>query len=185
MKKFSFDIPIFPLSGAILLPKANLPLNIFEERYISMVDYALSHDKIIGIIQTMGNNNKLFKIGSIGEITSFHKTDDGRYLINLFGIDLFKTTKEIESDNKFRIFNVECKNKKSDESIKIKENFNKLLLIEKFKLFVKKSNPEIIPFCLAIILAFIILFLKFIRLVVKSPFGYKSSNKAFLTMVLI
>ena len=74
----------------------------------------------------------------------FYKTNDERYIINLFGIDLFNTTKEIESNNKFRIFNVECNNKKSEELIKIKENFNKLLLIEKFKLFVKNLTQILV-----------------------------------------
>ena len=80
--------PIFPLNGAVLFPKTNLPLNIFEDRYIAMVDHALSKDRLIGMIQSK-NNGDLFNIGCLGKIISFNETNDGRYLINLKGISCF------------------------------------------------------------------------------------------------
>ena len=143
MKKIIFDIPVFPLDGAILMPKANLPLNIFEQRYISMVDYALSNNKIIGMIQSVENSKKLFGIGSFGKITSFNKTNDGRYIINLLGARLFKTNKELKTSKKFRIFNVKCKNFNKKEWQSKKNDSEKLLLISKFKIFIKKYNPSI------------------------------------------
>ena len=82
------QIPIFPLNGAVLYPETNLPLNIFEDRYIDMVDFALSNKRLIGMIQT-DEKGKLFKVGCIGKITSFNETKDGRYLINL---ELLKAT---------------------------------------------------------------------------------------------
>ena len=73
IKELPKIIPIFPLSGALLLPMGNLPLNIFEPRYLSMIDYAMKNDKIIGMIQYAENSKKLFGIGSFGKITSFNK----------------------------------------------------------------------------------------------------------------
>ena len=86
------NFPVFPLNGAILFPNTNLPLNIFEEKYIDMVDYALSHNRLIGMIQTQENKD-LFKIGCLGKITNFTETSDGRYQINLEGINRFKIKK--------------------------------------------------------------------------------------------
>ena len=107
MKKFSKQIPIFPLSGALLLPSGNLPLNIFEPRYISMIDYAFKNNKIIGMIQPKSKNSKeLFKIGCIGKITTYSQTNDDRYIINLKGLSKFKIINEIQHSAKFRIFNV-------------------------------------------------------------------------------
>ena len=80
---------IFPLNGAILFPNTNLPLNIFEDRYIKMVDYALSHSRLIGMIQTKKNND-FFSVGCLGKITNFTETSDGRYQINLEGLNRFK-----------------------------------------------------------------------------------------------
>ena len=67
--------PIFPLNGAIMFPKTSLPLNIFEKRYIQLIDYALSNERIFGMIQTKDNGD-LFKVGCLGKITSFQETDD-------------------------------------------------------------------------------------------------------------
>ena len=112
-------IPIFPLNGAIMFPNTNLPLNIFEERYIDMVDYSLSNNKIIGMIQHRGNN-ELYDIGCFGKITAFNETPDKRYIINLEGKNCFKVIKEISSDRKFRLCEIEVfedynNNKLSDE----------------------------------------------------------------------
>ena len=82
------NLPVFPLNGAVLFPNTNLPLNIFEERYIDMVDYALSKDRMIGMIQK-NTNDEFFNIGCTGKITSFLETEDGKYQINLQGLDRF------------------------------------------------------------------------------------------------
>tara|TARA_B100001123_G_C14860307_1_gene847740 strand:+ start:71 stop:685 length:615 start_codon:yes stop_codon:yes gene_type:complete len=135
------NLPVFPLSGAILFPKSNLPLNIFEKRYLEMVDYSLSNNKTIGMIQEMEKSNKLYKIGCCGKITSFHETNDGRYLINLYGIKLFKIIKEINSKNKFRMFEVEFLKSNNDFDLK-ESNISKSLLLKKFKSFVNKTDIQ-------------------------------------------
>jgi len=142
MNKEIITLPLFPLNGAILFPESNLPLNIFEERYIDMIDYALSRDKKIGMIQSKENDNELYKVGCIGKITSYHETDDNRYVINLYGVDYFKIIKEIKAEKKFRIFQIEENKQEIFEDKVEKNNFDKFLLIEKFKLFISKASPE-------------------------------------------
>src|SRR5262249_35155378 len=84
-------IPVFPLPGALLLPRTELPLNIFEPRYLNMIDDALSSDRLIGMIQPAPHTRdpmhpKLCGVGCVGRITTFSETDDGRYLITLTGV---------------------------------------------------------------------------------------------------
>src|SRR3954466_10986472 len=85
-------IPIFPLPGALLLPRGQMPLNIFEPRYLAMVDEALRTDRVIGMIQPDAEAGetplapKLFRVGCAGRVTQFAETGDGRYLISLTGI---------------------------------------------------------------------------------------------------
>ena len=125
-------IPIFPLNGAIIFPNTNLPLNIFEERYIEMVDYSLSNNKIIGMIQHK-ENNELYHVGCYGKITAFNETQDKRYVINLEGKNCFKLIREVNSDYKFRLCEVE-----------VFEDFNNNKLSDKLKIelidFYKKYN---------------------------------------------
>ena len=115
-------IPIFPLNGAIIFPNTNLPLNIFEERYIEMVDYSLSNNKIIGMIQHKANN-ELYDVGCYGKITAFNETPDKRYIINLEGKDCFKIIREIDTDYKFRVCEIEIfeeyNNNKIQDKLKI------------------------------------------------------------------
>ena len=112
MQNFPKKIPIFPISNFIIFPKTTVPLNIFEPRYIEMVDSAMNSNKYIGMIQPkqQNNNNKipeLHNIGCLGVIVSFNKTNDGRYVIELEGISRFKTIKEIKSLNQFREYEVD------------------------------------------------------------------------------
>ena len=90
------ELPIFPLNGAVLFPETNLPLNIFEDKYIQMINYSLSKNRFIGMIQ-LDNNKNLYNIGCVGKIHSFNETDDGRYLISLHGTNCFKVIKEIKN----------------------------------------------------------------------------------------
>ena len=131
MKKQTLKLPVFPLNGAILFPGANLPLNIFEERYLEMVDYAMSSDRKIGMIQEIEKTNKLYEVGCIGKITSFSETKDNTYIINLEGISHFKKIKEIETQKMFRIFLVEYE----DNSVFNTGNhtINKNVLFEEIK----------------------------------------------------
>ena len=88
-------IPVFPLPGAILLPRGQLPLNVFEPRYLNMIDDAMAGDRIIGMVQPQGGPQSLpglSPIGCAGRITSFAETSDGRYLITLTGCARFRLT---------------------------------------------------------------------------------------------
>ena len=102
-------IPVFPLSNFIIFPETMVPLNIFEPRYIQMIDDCMKSDRIIGMIQPKNNSGKvpeLYNIGCAGKITSFNETNDGRYLIVLNGISRFKIIKEINSERLYRKFDV-------------------------------------------------------------------------------
>ena len=99
-------IPIFPISNFILFPGTTVPLNIFEPRYLSMIDDSMKTNKMIGLIQPIQKIitavPSLYKIGCLGEITSFKDISDGRYLIELNGITRFKITKETPTDKLYR-----------------------------------------------------------------------------------
>ena len=93
-------IPVFPLSGALLLPRTRLPLNLFEPRYLQMLDDALKTDhRLIGMVQTYDGPdgvNKLHSIGCAGRVTAFSETDDGRYMITLAGASRFRLIGEVD-----------------------------------------------------------------------------------------
>ena len=105
-------LPLFPLRGAILLPRATLALNVFEPRYLLLVDYALAGDRLIGIVQPAPDANEvespagkafpLRRIGCAGRITAFSEGDDGRLMLSLTGIARFRLLQEVESDEPFR-----------------------------------------------------------------------------------
>ena len=96
-------IAIFPLKGAVLFPGCDLPLNVFEPRYLNMVDDALKGERLIGMIQSDDKNeNGLTSTGSLGRITQFSETDDGRYLIVLKGLKRFHYTREAEVKTPYR-----------------------------------------------------------------------------------
>lgn len=98
-------IPVFPLPGSIILPRGQLPLNIFEPRYLNMIDDAMAGDRIIGMIQPNGGDAvtpHLSPIGCAGRITSFAETSDGRYLITLTGCARFRLAGEISSQTPYR-----------------------------------------------------------------------------------
>jgi len=98
-------IPVFPLSGILLLPRGQLPLNIFEPRYLNMIDDAMAGDRIIGMVQPLGgpgHQPKLSPIGCAGRITSFNETSDGRYLITLTGCSRFRIAGELPVQTPYR-----------------------------------------------------------------------------------
>ena len=99
-------IPVFPLSNFIIFPKTTVPFNIFEPRYIEMIDDSMKSNKMIGLIQPkkkVGNSiPNLHEVGCLGKITNFKDTLDGRYLIELTGLTRFKIIKEIKSDKPYR-----------------------------------------------------------------------------------
>ena len=117
MKKIDLPakIPVFPLSNFIIFPKATVPLNIFEPRYIDMINDSMKSSKTVGMIQpkssTSGNNvPELHEVGCLGKITSFKETEDGRYLIELKGLIRFENIKELKTEKKYRILNVNYEN---------------------------------------------------------------------------
>lgn len=98
-------IPVFPLDGVLLLPGGRLPLNIFEPRYLNMVDDVMAGDRVIGMVQTRGGDRerpKLAPVGCAGRITSYAETTDGRYLITLTGVCRFKPGKELPVQTPYR-----------------------------------------------------------------------------------
>ena len=111
-------IPVFPLSNFIIFPKTTVPLNIFEPRYIQMIDDSMKSNRYIGMIQPKktGDLKKpdLHKIGCVGKITSFNETEDGRYLIVLNGICRYETINEISSNKLYRECEVNFKNFSND-----------------------------------------------------------------------
>ena len=134
---FPKEIPVFPLSNFIIFPRTSVPLNIFEPRYIDMINDSMKSNKMIGIIQPKISDDKnivpnLYDIGCLGKITSFHETKDGRYLIELKGLIRFEKIKEINTINKYRILEVDFE--KFSEDLRIddqKLKFSDLELIFK------------------------------------------------------
>ena len=126
-------LPVFPLSNFIFFPKTTVPLNIFEKRYLEMINDSMSSNRMIGMIQPKEQNKQkpsLYKIGCAGKITSFNETDDGRYLIVLSGISRFKIVEEIQSDKLYRKCKVDFSNFSADQEIsREKINFSDLKLI--------------------------------------------------------
>ena len=139
MKSFELPkiIPVFPLSNFIIFPNTTVPLNIFEPRYIDMINDSMKSDKLIGMIQPKNYNNEttppeLYSVGCLGKITSFRETEDGRYLIELKGLIRFKTISEFESEKKYREYEVDFKDFSQDlEHEKEQIKFSDLELIFK------------------------------------------------------
>jgi Lon protease-like protein len=141
-KKIPQEISIFPLANAVFFPNTVLPLNIFEPRYKKMVEDALASNKMIGMIQTKGNNNlnkpEVFSVGCLGKIDTHKKTADGRYLINLKGLVRFRILDEAETNLPYRKFRVTYDEFLDDlEKIKFNDKIDVLQLIDKArKLFI-------------------------------------------------
>ena len=146
MIKLPNIIPVFPLSNFILFPKTSVPLNIFEPRYISMIDDSMKTNKMIGLIQPKKNNinviHDLYDVGCLGKITSFKDTSDGRYLIDLNGLTRFKIIKEINDRKAYRTCEVTFDDYADDLNIQKQElKFSDLEIIFKdLKLLFKKKG---------------------------------------------
>ena len=139
MKKFPDIIPVFPLSGVIYFPNTNLPLNIFEQRYLDLVNDAYNKDKLMGMVQSKKEGDNVYDVGCLGKISDYQKSKDGRILINLTGVSRFKILKEITSNKLYREFQVDYKNFDKDIDNKIDE-INSDSLMEKSKTFFKKNG---------------------------------------------
>ena len=139
MKKFPNIIPVFPLNGVIYFPKTNLPLNIFEQRYLNLINDAYNKDKLMGMVQSKKENKSVYEIGCLGKISDYQKSKDGRILINLTGISRFKILKEVTNDKLYREFQVDYESFVGDV-----ENTNNEVdakeLMEKAKIFFKRNG---------------------------------------------
>ena len=138
-------LPIFPLPGVIVLPNGNLPLNLFEHRYISMVEDALGKNRLIGMIQPNPGSKKdngLYLIGCASKIISFSETSDNRYLIELKGIIRFKIFKEVDSTRGYRNIIPVWESFKHDLSIN-SENFNIDSLLGLLKEYFNNNNINV------------------------------------------
>tara|TARA_B100001029_G_C14912227_1_gene367177 strand:- start:11 stop:655 length:645 start_codon:yes stop_codon:yes gene_type:complete len=128
INKLPTTVPLFPLSNFIIFPNTTVPLNIFEPRYIQMIDDSMKSHRMIGMIQPKKSGElkkpDLYEVGCIGKITSFNETEDGRYLIIINGVSRFNIDKEIQTDKLYRSCNVSYDNYQKDLDDKV----------EKFKL---------------------------------------------------
>ena len=115
-------IPVFPLSNFIIFPKTSVPLNIFEPRYVEMINDSMRSNKLIGMIQPKNQKDnlemapELHDVGCLGKITSFKETDDKRYLIELRGLIRFEVLTEIHNEKKYRECEVQYNNYENDLS---------------------------------------------------------------------
>jgi uncharacterized protein len=139
MKLYPDIIPVFPLSGVIYFPKTNLPLNIFEKRYLDLVNCAYEKDKLMGMVQYKKKNNSVYQIGCLGKISDYQKSKDGRILINLTGITRFKILEEIINDKSYREFKVNYELFENDLS-QTKKEISVSSLLDKAKIFFKRNG---------------------------------------------
>ena len=139
MKKFPVIIPVFPLSGVIYFPETNLPLNIFEQRYLDLVNDAYKKDKFMGMVQSRKKAGSVYDVGCLGKISDYQKFKDGRILINLTGVSRFKILKEISNAKLYREFQVEYKNF-ADDNNNVDSEITADSLMNKAQIFFKKNG---------------------------------------------
>ena len=142
-------IPVFPLSNFIVFPETTVPLNIFEPRYLQMIDDSMSSNRLIGMIQPKktGELKKpdLFDVGCVCRIVSFNETEDGRYIIIIKGLNRFKKINEIKNDKNYRELNVNYQIYKNDEnSNNEKFEFEKIKkILEELKILFEKEDIKL------------------------------------------
>ena len=139
------SIPLFPLSGALLLPRSDLPLNIFEPRYLMMIEAAMASNRIIGVIQPdqddQAEKPKLERVGCAGRITSYSETDDGRLLITITGICRFTVKRELKTKTPFRQAQIDFKPYAADLVIGTgAPSVNREQLLEAFRQYLEANN---------------------------------------------
>ena len=139
MKSYQSIIPVFPLSGVIYFPKTNLPLNIFEQRYIDLFNNCDNKNKLMGMVQSKRESDLVYSVGCLGKIVDYQKSKDWRILINLNGITRFKILKEEPNNKLYREFKVNYENFE-DDLIEKKDEINSLYLMEKTKIFFNRSG---------------------------------------------
>jgi len=145
---FPNKIPIFPLSNAIFFPGTILPLNIFEDRYIQLVNDCMRENRMFGMVQpknTKGTSPEVYNIGCLGKIISFNETKDRRFVISLSGVIRFRIKKEFDKEKLYRNFEVDYSEFLSDlqETKNQISNYDKKILLDKIKIFFNKINYPI------------------------------------------
>ena len=139
MKNLPQTVPVFPLSGVIYFPKTNLPLNIFEQRYLNLVNDAYKKDKLMGMVQSKKEGKSVYQIGCLGKISDYQKSRDGRILINLTGISRFRILEEISNNKLYREFKVDYKDFNEDIN-DINNTIDTRPLMENAKNFFKRNG---------------------------------------------
>ena len=139
-------IPVFPLPGTILLPRGQLPLNIFEPRYLNMIDDAMAGDRMIGLIQPAGGPAvlpSLTAVGCAGRITSFAETSDGRYLITLTGVCRFRVAAEMSTPTPYCQVRAAFAAFESDLSSPHDEGFDREAFFDALRAYLERRQLEI------------------------------------------
>ena len=139
------EIPVFPLSNAIFFPRTILPLNIFEDRYLQLVNDCMKGNRMFGMVQPRnkkGISPEVYSVGCLGKIISFNETADKRFIITLLGLSRFKIKKEIKKEKLYRSFEVDCSEYLDDLKIQKNEIFGseKINLLNKIQVFFEKIN---------------------------------------------
>ena len=139
------EIPVFPLSNAIFFPRTILPLNIFEDRYLQLVDDCMKGNRMFGMVQPRNNTDispEVYNVGSLGKIISFNETTDKRFIITLLGLTRFRIKKELQKEKLYRSFEVDYSEFLDDLEIKKVETFSseKKNLLKKIQIFFEKIN---------------------------------------------
>ena len=142
------QIPVFPLSNAIFFPRTILPLNIFEDRYIQLVNDCMKESRMFGMVQPKSMNDKIpevYKIGCLGKIISFNETEDKRFIISLSGLIRFRIKNEIKKEKLYRNFEVDYSEFLSDleDQKDLALISEKKKLLDKIRIFFKKINYPI------------------------------------------
>ena len=141
------SLPLFPLSGVVLLPRGHLPLNVFEPRYLEMVDHALAGDRLIGMIQPGENEETILKprltqVGCAGKIVSFQETEDNRYLISLSGVCRFRLSGEMQGTTPWRTGFADFAPFAGDLAQPQEEEFPRKRLLEALKTYLTSRDMQ-------------------------------------------
>jgi len=143
-------IPVFPLPGALLLPRGQIPLNIFEPRYLAMVDEALKGDRIIGMVQPDADGGgpshfpRLYHVGCAGRLTQFAETGDGRYLITLVGIARFRIAEEVSASTLYRQCRVDFTSYRDDFVARAgEEEVDRIGVVKALRDFVEAADVRV------------------------------------------
>jgi|TARA_B110000438_G_C15754778_1_gene624579 Lon protease-like protein len=141
-------IPIFPLSNAVFFPRTILPLNIFEDKYIQLINDCMKQDRMFGMIQPKLKTNNIpdiYNVGCLGKIVGFNETDDKRFVISLSGVIRFRVKSELNDEKLYRKFIVDYSEFLNDLDLKKNEivNFDKNSFLKKIIIFLEKINYSI------------------------------------------